>query len=117
MVVGLDREQRGVKANLSPKASLTLDCACALDEVQSSAASSCQAASQAYLGDQGKDQQPWGGWGCIQLLTTDGSATTRQQSKSPLPEKCMVKSFQKATQSCFFIEAFRVAKGAVEEGC
>lgn len=97
MVVGSDREQRGVKAKLSPKASLTLGCACALAEVQSSAASSCQATSQAHLGDQGKDQQPWGGWGCSQLRTTDGSATTHQQSKSPVPEKHMVKSFHKAT--------------------
>jgi len=94
MVVGLDREQCGVKAKLSPKASLTLDCACALDKVQSPAAS-CQAASQAHLGDQGKDPQPWGGRGCIQSLTT-----THQRSKSPLPEKRTVKSFQKATQSC-----------------
>lgn len=63
MVVGSDREQRGVKAKLSPKALFTLDCACACAEVQSSVASCCQAASQAHLGDQGKDQQPWGGLG------------------------------------------------------
>lgn len=62
-MVGLDREQCGMKANLSPKASLMLDCACALTEVQSSAASSCQAVSQARLGDQGKDQQPWAAGG------------------------------------------------------
>lgn len=41
MVVGLDREQCGVKAKLSPEACLVLDHACALAEAQSSAASSC----------------------------------------------------------------------------
>lgn len=117
MVVGLDREQRGVKANLSPKASLLLNCACALEEVQSSAASSCQAASQVCLRNQRKHQQPWGSWGCIQLLTTDGSATTHQQSKSPLPEKTHGEKLPKSNTILVFIEVFRVAKGAVEGGC
>lgn len=82
MVVGLDREQRGVKANLSPKDSPMFDCACALTKVQSCAAYPCQAISQAHLRDQGKDQQPWGGWGCIQLLTTDGLATSHLQTRA-----------------------------------
>lgn len=42
--------------------------------------------------DQGKDQQPWGHWEV-------GSTTPRQQSKSPLPEQHMGKSFPKATQA------------------
>lgn len=101
MVVGLDREQRGVNAKLPRKASLRLHCARVLAEVQSSAAPSRQATLLARLRDQGKDQQPWGNGGCTQLLTANGSSTTRQQSKNPLPENCTVKSFQKATQSWF----------------
>lgn len=61
-------EQRGVKARLSPTASLAPGSARVPNTVRSSAASSCQAASAARLAYPGRDQQPRGSWGCAQLL-------------------------------------------------
>lgn len=104
MVAGLDREQRGVKAKLSPKASLVLGCACALAEAQSSAASSCHA-GPARLGEAGGSR----GAASYQLLMD-------RQSRSPLPEKRMMENFQKATILAF-IKAFRGAEGALGRGC
>lgn len=49
MVVGLGREQRGVKAKLSPEALLVLNHACALTEVWSSTAPSCHAGQLSWL--------------------------------------------------------------------
>lgn len=102
MVVGLDREQCGVKAKLPPEACLVLDHACALTEAQSSAASSCHT-GPAHLGEAAGQL---GGQPVINC----------QWIRSALPEKCMTESFQKATVLAF-IKASRVAEGALGRGC
>lgn len=49
MVVGLDREQRGVKAKLSPQALLMLNRSCALTEMRIPTAHSCHAGQVSWL--------------------------------------------------------------------
>lgn len=49
MVVGLDREQHGVKAKLSPQALLMLNRSCALTEMRIPTAHSCHAGQVSWL--------------------------------------------------------------------